>query len=98
MILPFHAAARMEAESAAKWYAAQREFAMTSCVAELRLALERINTTPQNESHFMHGARYRKRKRSPNLIEFCASEGFIEIVAVAHTRRKPGYWKSHLVN
>jgi toxin ParE1/3/4 len=98
LILKFHAAARKEAESAARWYAVRSETAMKSFVVELTKALQRIQAAPLNHSTYMLGMRYRKLKRFPYLIVFRASEEFIRIIAIAHSRRRPGYWKSRLSN
>jgi plasmid stabilization system protein ParE len=98
VILRFHAAARKEAESAARWYAARSDTASNSFVNELALAMERIKAAPAAHALYMLGMRYRMLKRYSYLIVFRATNESIRIIAVAHASRKPGYWKTRLAN
>ena len=43
------------------------------------------------------GVRRCRMSRFPYALVFVASERFIDLVAVAHTRRRPGYWRTRRI-
>lgn len=93
MELRWHAEARAEADVAAAFYKDKRPGLAQHFLDSLDDALGRIQRHPQlyrvmegdirkcKVPHFPYGAIYRVRS------------GYIEIIAVMHLRRAPGYWK-----
>jgi plasmid stabilization system protein ParE len=88
--------ANAEAESAAFWYAKRSETAMLSFRRELDLAIDRIRESPLSRPEYLHGTRYQKLKRFPYLVVFRVKDDAIDVLAVAHTSRRTGYWKDRV--
>ena len=89
----FHPAARAEALAAYDWYAERNEDAAQSFQAELENAGRTIEQTPELFASFQHGTRRYLLKHFPFSIIYRIQSERIEIIAVAHQRRRPGYWK-----
>ena len=89
----FDEEARAELDKAAEEYEALREGLGDDFVGEIRQGLERIEKMPQSFSHF-ETTEFRKciLRRFPYTIYFSEEEDRIWIAAVAHQRRRPGYW------
>jgi plasmid stabilization system protein ParE len=92
----FHPEAVEEARAARAWYAARSLEAAGRFMAELDLALEQIAESPDRFALYLGGTRGFLLRRFPYLIVFRETESTVQVVAVAHGRRKPGYWKSRL--
>ena len=61
-------------------------------MAELDVAIERIEEAPQRWASYLAGTRRYLLRRFPFFVVFRESEESVQIVAVAHARRRPGYW------
>jgi toxin ParE1/3/4 len=90
----FHPGAISEARAAAQWYRVRNESAAD---AFLNRAVEKISETPEMWPLFAGGTRRFLLKRFPFSVIYREVAGNIEVVAIAHGRRKPGYWKTRLV-
>jgi len=66
-------------------------------VAAIDAALEWILDNPEASSVWSQGRPFRRHVvgRFPFVIFYCSSEQSIEVYAVAHAKRKPGYWIDH---
>ena len=66
--------------------------------AEVDRALGQIISTPKRWAAGSHSTRRFLLRQFPYILIYRerASSGDIQIVAVAHTSRKPGYWKKRL--
>jgi plasmid stabilization system protein ParE len=86
--------AEAEIAEGAAWYEARRTGLGFECVAEVDAALERIEAAPDTFPRWRPDRDYRKLvvKRFPYVVFFRVSEHEIVIVAVAHSKRRPGYW------
>lgn len=51
---------------------------------------------PEQHAKSVSGTRRALLRKFPFLVVFRESRAIIEIIAVAHGRRKPGYWKSRV--
>jgi plasmid stabilization system protein ParE len=91
-----HPEAQLEAEAAVQWYGQRSPHAAGRLVAELRSALERIQQGPNQFPKLALKARRKVLGRFPYLVVFRETATEIEIVAVAHGRRRPGYWRERL--
>ena len=95
MVIDFHPAASDEAEAAYDWYAERSPIAAARFREELDAAVEDIQNDPERGGPYLHGARCYLLRRFPYLIVYHRpSADVIEVVAVAHGRRRPGYWKT----
>jgi len=63
---------------------------------DFRAALDAILAFPQSSSADGDGVRKKVLRRHPYIIVYRASDQDIEVVALAHTSRKPGYWRNRL--
>jgi plasmid stabilization system protein ParE len=92
----FHPAAIEEAESAARWYRERSLLAATRFVDELNQVIDKIVEAPQRWPRGTRGTRKVKLPCFPFLVIYREAEGVVHILAVAHGRRRPGYWKNRL--
>lgn len=85
-----------EAQEAFHWYAKRSQRAADRFIAELDAAVARIGEQPQLFAGYLHGTRRCRLKRYPYAVVFREQADLIEVVAVAHCKRRPGYWKSRV--
>jgi len=91
IVLP---AAEAEVAAAAEWYEDQREGLGVEYVAEVGAAFERIVAAPLSFPRWRDDRSYRRLvlKRFPYLVFYRVLEtGALQVVAVAHAKRRPGY-------
>jgi plasmid stabilization system protein ParE len=91
-----HPEALEEAGAAADWYAARSTRAAERFLNELGQAIERISENPERFPAFAFGTRRMVLRKFPYVIVFRETEMTIEIVAVAHGWRRPGYWRDRV--
>jgi plasmid stabilization system protein ParE len=91
----FHAAASAEAEAAIRWYNARVAGLGDDFRAEVVRGVERIAETPLSSPTSAYDPRARRYLlvRFPYSIEYVvADDGAVIVAAIAHARRRPGYW------
>lgn len=88
-----HPEAIDEAQAAYRWYRERNEAAAEAFLAELDRAVELISEGPIRWPTYLHGTRRFLLRRFPFAIVFRQIGEAVQIIAVAHARRKPGYWK-----
>jgi plasmid stabilization system protein ParE len=83
-----------ELAEAAEWYEARRTGLGVEFVAVIDRALEDILSAPLTYQCWRPDRAYRRKvlQRFPFVIFFLVEMDEITIVAVAHSRRRPGYW------
>jgi plasmid stabilization system protein ParE len=91
-----HPAALEEAVAATEWYAKRSPRAAGLFLDEIDDAIGRISGHPEQFPSFDSGTRRAVLRRFPFLIVFREATGSVEIIAVAHGRRKPGYWRDRI--
>ncbi|MCZ6625894.1 MAG: type II toxin-antitoxin system RelE/ParE family toxin [Deltaproteobacteria bacterium] len=89
-----HPEAVAEAQAAYRWYHERNQIAAAAFLAELDRAVELISEGPMHWPAHLHGTRRFLLRRFPFAIVYREVGETIQIVAVAHGRRKPGYWKA----
>jgi toxin ParE1/3/4 len=89
-----HPAALAEAEEAAAWYAERDPRVAALFAEELETALDRIADAPHRWPVYLHGTRRVRLTRFPYLVAYREEPTRILVVAVAHAKRKPGYWRN----
>lgn len=87
-----HPEAIAEARAARQWYASRSAGAAEAFVAELDVALDRIGEAPRTWPPYLAGTRRYLLRRFPFFVVFREVDDRVQIVAVAHARRQPGYW------
>ena len=63
---------------------------------ELDRAIDAIGQHPEHYSTYEFGTRRMILRRFPYLLVFRETAAGIEIIAVAHGRRRPGYWRDRI--
>ena len=89
----FHPDALAEAVAAANWYRERSAKAAAAFEAEIAHAMDRIAGAPDRYPPHVDESRRFLLRRFPFAIIYRVDEDRVEIVAVAHGRRRPGYWK-----
>src|SRR5262245_21724015 len=92
----FHPAAAQEAESTYDWYAERSPEAADGFREELRHAVEAVAASRETWPLFGTRARRYVFPRYPFSLVYILRDDVVEVVAVAHGRRRPGYWRSRL--
>ncbi len=92
----FIAEAEREADQALDWYESQSASAEVRFTAELQAAYRAIQKAPGLYSAYLHGTQRRLLDRFPFSVVYRELLDSIQIVAVAHAKRRPGYWKSRI--
>jgi toxin ParE1/3/4 len=89
-----HPDAVAEAAAARQWYEARSPNAAASFLSELEHAIRQAAAMPSSWPAHLHGTRRVLLRRFPYLVVYRQIESGVQIVAVAHGRRRPGYWKT----
>jgi len=92
----FHPAAIEEAESAARWYRERSPLAAARFVDELNRVIDKIVDAPRRWPRGARSTRKVKLPCLPFLVIYREAEGIVFALAIAHGRRRPGYWKNRL--
>lgn len=88
-----HPEARDELERAFEWYLERSRTAAESFLAEFDRGLAVLAATPSVWPEFESGARRYVLRRYPFSIVYRFADDLIEVIAVAHQRRRPDYWR-----
>jgi plasmid stabilization system protein ParE len=92
----FHPEARVDFRDAIRWYRAQSPLASVEFRRTASDAIRTIAHAPQRWSKYLHGTRRFIVRRFPFSIVYLDDLDFVTIIAVAHSKRKPGYWKDRV--
>jgi len=63
---------------------------------EIEAAIEHIADSPETWPRFVHGTRRFVLRVCPFTIVYTTGDDHVLIVAIAHGKRKPGYWASRV--
>ena len=96
MILRLHEDALLEFEEALAWYRERSESAVERFREKLSDALDRIQQTPQHFPIYLLKTRRLLLSPFPYSVIFLIEADRIFVVALAHAKRRPGYWKARL--
>lgn len=91
--LEFHPEAIAEARAARSWYAQRSTAAANAFMEEVDHAVEQISAAPDRWPIFAGSARRYLLRRFPYMVVYRQTDTGIQVLAVAHARRRPGYWK-----
>jgi plasmid stabilization system protein ParE len=93
----FHEEATAEYDAAFDWYLEQSPDAALKFDAEVDRALAQILQTPQRWTVGPYSTRRFLLRRFPFIVIYRQLPSTrIQILAVAHTSRRPGYWMSRV--
>jgi toxin ParE1/3/4 len=88
----FHPLAADEAKAAERWYRERNEIASARFQRELDRAVDLISERPNTGSPYLGNTRRVLLRRFPFFVVYRVRGDNVQIVAVAHARRRPGYW------
>jgi plasmid stabilization system protein ParE len=94
--LEFHPQAALELEAATDWYLERSPRAAKQFIEELTRAIDSIVEAPKRWPQGLGETRRLLLKRFPFAIVYREDFSAVQIVAVAHGRRRPGYWRDRL--
>lgn len=92
----FHPAARREFHAADDWYAARSPEASAAFLAAISDALQNVTSSPRRWPGYLYGTRRFVLQRFPFSVIYLDDPDQVRVVAVAHAKRKPGYWKRRI--
>ena len=95
----FHRAAGAEAEAAVRWYNERVAGLGDDFRAELAAAVERVGAGPLMWPISPYDPRTRRHllSRFPySLVYVVRADGEVVVAAVAHAKRRPGYWRTRI--
>jgi toxin ParE1/3/4 len=93
----FHEEAGTEYDAAFDWYLARSPDAARKFDAEVTRAVEQIVQAPTRWATGAHSTRRFLLHRFPFVLIYrILRQEEVQIIAVSHTSRRPGYWKGRL--
>jgi plasmid stabilization system protein ParE len=93
----FDPAAREEFDEAFDWYAKRSHEAAMGFAAAVDATIDAILEAPDQFAATFAGCRFARTKRYPYLVIFRKSARGVAVFAIAHSRRRPGYWQSRIL-
>src|SRR5947209_5457623 len=94
----FHHLAAQEFRQARSWYARRSRSATLRFIQAVDTALRQVADDPERWPLYDDRHRWVKAKKFPYLLIYRRTgEDQLTVVAVAHTSRRPGYWKRRSV-
>ena len=88
----YHPAAERELDDAVEFYEAESAKLAATFFAEIEAGGDLLCERPLLGSPGVAGTRRKVLQRFPYTLIYRVAESEIQIFAVAHHRRKPGYW------
>ena len=88
-----HPRALEESQAAYRWDKERSESAAAAFLAEIDQAIACISEAPVRWPPYLFGARKYLLRRFPFFLVYRETADKIQVVAIAHGRRRPGYWK-----
>ena len=98
MKVRLHPDARAELRHARTWYYDRSPLTAVAFAHAVDSAVSRIKEAPSSFPLTDHGTRKFVLRRFPFSILYRAGETDIVIVAVAHQKRRPGYWSARVTS
>lgn len=93
MRISFHPEATAELEASADWYAERSPRAAHDFCVAVDVALTDIEADPERFVRIDNRHRSCSVQKFPFQIVFRYVDDLIHIVALAHAKRRPGYWR-----
>jgi toxin ParE1/3/4 len=92
-VVEFQAEAALEYEAAFEWYFERSQTVASRFASEVEFAIAGIGKNPQRWPEGVHGTRQFVLAHFPFALIYRELPSKIQRVAVAHGKRRPGYWK-----
>jgi plasmid stabilization system protein ParE len=88
--------AEQDARFARRWYSARNPEAGERFMAELDRAILAIGESPERWAPYLHNTRRLHLRRFPYWLIYRLDADLVLVLAVAHDRRHPDYWRRRL--
>jgi plasmid stabilization system protein ParE len=98
MDLEFFEDALAEVEEDRAWYRNRSESAEAGFLRELDHAIQQVTDAPGQWPHYLVGTRRYVFPTYPYSLVYFIEDYVIRVVAIAHDKRRPGYWRERLRN
>lgn len=85
--------ASAEYEATIDWYVSRSDSSASNFAQEIAQAIGRIAETPGRFPTSLHNTRKLLLHKFPFAVIYRERPSVIQILAIAHARRRPGYWK-----
>lgn len=92
----FHPDAQTEVEESGAWYAGRDLAVADRFYLELSETIVLICQMPDAWPTYLHGTHRHVLNDFPFSLVYREKAGVIQLIALAHHRRKPGYWTERL--
>ncbi|QDT07402.1 Plasmid stabilization system protein [Rubripirellula lacrimiformis] len=92
----FHPEAIREIRESIQWYRDRNEQAADAFRSLVQAAESLIERSPESCAPYLHETLGYRFQKYPFVLAYILREDRIYFVALAHTRRKPGYWRDRL--
>jgi plasmid stabilization system protein ParE len=95
----FHPEARLEVRAATAWYRERSLAAARGFVTVIEERIRLIRELPDAWPTWIASTDVRRSalRRYPYTVVYVVADGSLVVLAVAHQRRKPGYWLPRLI-
>lgn len=93
MRIEIHPLATSEMEKSTRWYAKHSRVASLGFVAAVAEGISKIATTPDRYAKIDHPFRGCSLIGYPFQLVYRFDSERIVVIAIAHAKRRPGYWK-----
>lgn len=94
--LEFLDGARVDFDESFNWYAARSAGAAIGFAAAVDEAIEKIEANPARFPPTRSGCRYCPLARYPFRVVFLDQVHRLVVVAIAHAKRRPRYWRGRV--
>jgi len=91
--IEFHPEAQEDLQAAYRWYRERNRTVARRFLREIDTLIATIGEAPERGRSHVASTRRLVCRRFPFVVVYRRYEGLIVIVAVAHGRRRPGYWR-----
>lgn len=91
-----HPEARVEIKGSLAYYESNDPMLSEDLDAKIDSAVQLIAAKPDTWPIYLHGTRRYLLDRFPFSLIYREKDGTIQIIALAHHRRKPGYWSKRV--
>jgi plasmid stabilization system protein ParE len=92
-VVKYHPEARLEFRSSALWYGDRNEQLSVDFTNEVERIAEIIRVEPKRYPMLDRRHRYKVLDRFPYYIVYLVRPGLTYIIAVAHAKLPPNYWR-----
>lgn len=94
--LRVHSQAQEEINEAFEWYFKRSLEAADAYLTEIGISLKQILASPQLFPPYTKSTRRRVLARFPYSVIFQEKDEMIIVLAIAHAKRRPGYWRGRI--